>query len=303
MKQRRQGLLLAITALALSVSATACSGGSSGQSAEASSASSSAAAAKVVTHVMETSPADPHTILRPGAPVTGPIPAGSSSGTGTNAVVSAQSFDGVPKVGAVFFSVGGVVSAHYCTGSVVHSASGNLIVTAGHCIYDKLFAGWQNHVVFVPGYHDDIAPYGLWVATTAYVDAGWVNKQDADSDIAFLKVRKLGGGTQTLESLTGADTFTTWPGYENAVSVAAYPLGDSKPVGCATKTKKASDTQLELDCQGLPDGASGSPFIASGDRLVGVLGGYEQGGNTPNTSYSIYFTDKIAKIYRATAGS
>ncbi|MEZ0114598.1 V8-like Glu-specific endopeptidase [Catenulispora sp. EB89] len=300
MKHRRHGLLLAITALALSVSATACSGGSSGQSAEASSASSSAAAAaKVVTHVMETSPVDPHTILRPGAPGTGLIP----TGAGADGTVSAQSFDGVPKVGAVFFSVGGVVSAHYCTGSVVHSASGNLIVTAGHCVYDKLFAGWQNHVVFVPGYHDDIAPYGLWAATTAYVDAGWVNKEDPDSDIAFLKVRKVGGGTQTLESVTGADTFTTSPGYENAVSVAAYPLTASKPVGCANKTKKASDTQLELDCEGLPDGASGSPFIASGDRLVGVLGGYEQGGNTPNTSYSIYFTDKIAKIYLATAGS
>lgn len=299
MKHRRHGLLLAITALALSVSATACSGGSSGQSASASSASSSAAASKVVTHVMETQPVDPHTILRPGAPVTGPIP----TGAGADGKVSAQSFDGVPKVGAVFFSVGGVVSAHYCTASVVHSASGNLIVTAGHCVYDKLFAGWQNHVVFVPGYHDDIAPYGLWAATEAYVDAGWVNKQDPDSDIAFLKVRKVGGGTQTLESITGADTFTTWPGYENAVSVAAYPLTASKPVGCASKTKKASDTQLELDCTGLPDGASGSPFIASGDRLVGVLGGYEQGGNTPDTSYSIYFTDKIAKIYRATAGS
>ena len=54
---------------------------------------------------------------------------------------------------------------------------------------------------------------------------------------------------------------------------------------------------------GLPDGASGSPFIASGNRLVGLLGGFEQGGNTPDTSYSIYFTDRVAEIYRATAGS
>ena len=74
----------------------------------------------------------------------------------------------------MFFSVGGVVSAHYCTGSVVHSGSGDLIATAGHCVYDKLFGGWNNHIVFVPGYHDDIAPYGEWVATTAYVDNYWV---------------------------------------------------------------------------------------------------------------------------------
>lgn len=301
MKYRRHGLIAA-TALVLSMTATACHGGASAESvASASSASSSAAASKIVTHAMETSahPADPRTALRSGPPVTGPIP----DGVTTNGKTKAEPFDGVPKVGAVFFSVGGVVSAHYCTGSVVHSASGDLIVTAGHCVYNKLFGGWQNHIAFVPGYHDDVAPYGVWLATTAYLNAGWVAKQSPDSDIAFLKVRPSGGGTQTLESITGADTFTTWPGYQNGVMVAAYPLGASRPVGCSGTTKKYTGTQIELDCGGLPDGASGSPFIASGNRLVGVLGGYEQGGNTPDTSYSIYFSDEIAQIYRATAGS
>lgn len=326
MKYRRQGLLLASAALALSVTATACHGGSSADAAaSASSASTSAAMSKVVTHVMEPKPDDPHSVLRPGPPVTGPIPIGSPapskatpSPTPTSTAAAgltasatptvapgyiAQPFDGVPEVGAVFFGVGGVVSAHYCTASVVHSASGNLIVTAAHCVYNKLFGGWQDHVVFVPGYHDGIAPYGLWVATKAYMESGWLSKQDVDSDIAFLKVRQLGGGTQTLESVTGANTFTTWPGYDNTVSVAAYPLTASKPVGCQGETKKYSDTQLELNCGGLPDGASGSPFIASGNRLVGVLGGFEQGGNTANTSFSIYFTDRIAQVYRATATS
>lgn len=300
MKYRRLGLL-ASTALALSVSVTACHGGSSTQSAAASSAmsSSSEAAAKVVTHVMETSPEDPHTVLRPGPALTGSIPPGITTKGG----VTAQAFDGVPKVGAVFFSVGGVVSAHYCTGSVVHSKSGDLVATAGHCVYNKLFGGWNNHIVFVPGYHDDIAPYGVWVATTAYLDSGWIPKQNPDLDIAFLKLRKVGGGTQSLESATGADTFTVTPGYTNAISIASYPLTASRPLGCAATTKRYSDTQLELDCAGLPEGASGSPFIASGDRLVGVLGGYQQGGNSPTTSYSIYFSTRIAKIYEATARS
>jgi V8-like Glu-specific endopeptidase len=299
MKFRRHGLI-ASTVLALSVMATACDGGGSNARTPAESASSSeAAAAKVVTHVLEPKPDDPHSLLHPGPPLTGAIPAGTTA----NGKVSAQTFDGVPKVGAVFFGVGGVVSAHYCTGSVVHSGSGDLIVTAGHCVYNKLFGGWNNHIVFVPGYHDDTAPYGVWVATTAYLDSTWVARQNPDVDIAFLKVREVGGGTKTLESATGADTFSEAPGYTNAISIASYPLTAKKPVGCAATTKKYSDTQLELDCAGLPDGASGSPFIASGDRLVGVLGGYEQGGNSPTTSYSIYFSERIAKIYNATSGS
>ena len=61
MKHRRLGLL-ASTALAVSVLATACHGGSSAAKAAASSASSSAAASQVVTHVMESKPDDPHTV-------------------------------------------------------------------------------------------------------------------------------------------------------------------------------------------------------------------------------------------------
>ena len=299
MKYRRQGLL-ASTLLALSVMATAChSGEPSAEESAASSSSSEIAHATVVTHVMEPRPDDPRTLFRAGPPLTGSIPDGTTVGKKT----TAQPFDGVPKVGAIFFSVGGTVSAHYCTASVVHSASGDLIATAAHCVYDTLFGGWNNHVVFVPGYHDGIAPYGEWVATTAYVDSYWVSKQDPDVDIAFLKVRKIGGGSQTLESLTGADTFSEWPGYTNTINVASYPLMASRPVGCSGTTKKYSGTQLELDCGGLPDGASGSPFIASGNRLVGVRGGVQKGGNTPDTSYSVYFSERIAKIYWATAKS
>ena len=303
MKSRRRGLLasaaLALSAsVAVSLAATACHGASASQNAAATS-SDSAADAKVVTHVMETKPQDPRALLRSGPPLTGSIPAG----TVVNGKLTAQSFDGIPKVGAVFFSVGGVVSAHYCTGSVVHSGSGDLIATAGHCVYDKLFTGWNNHIVFVPGYHDDIAPYGEWVATTAYLDSKWVSSEDPDADIAFLKVRKVGGGTQNLESIVGADAFTESPDYANSISVVSYPLTASRPVGCAATTKKYTDTQQELDCAGLPEGASGSPFIASGNRLVGVLGGYEQGGSSPDTSYSIYFSSRIAKIYQATEGS
>jgi V8-like Glu-specific endopeptidase len=297
MKCRRHGLF-ASTTLVMLAALTACHAGSSAKGG-GSSDSVAPAAASVVTHVLEAKPDDPRTVFRSGPVGTAPIPTGQS----VNGKLTAQSFDGIPKAGAVFFSVGGVVSAHYCTGSVVHSPTGNLIVTAAHCVRNRIFGGWQDHIVFVPGYHDDIAPYGAWVATTAYLDSKWVASEDPDADIAFLSVRKVGGGSQSLESITGASTFTASPGYTNPVSVVSYPLTASRPVGCGAPTKKFSDTQLELDCAGLPEGASGSPFLASGDRLVGILGGYQQGGSSPDTSYSIYFTDRIAAIFKSATGS
>lgn len=297
MKHPRLGLFLV---LAVALTMTACRGGSSTKtSGEVGTESVAPAASSVVTHNLAGAKDEPHTLFRSGSAGTAPIPSGSA----VNGKLTAQAFDGIPKAGPLFLGVGGVASAHYCTASVVHSPSGNLIATAGHCVRNKIFGGWLDHILFVPGYHNDVAPYGVWVVTTAYLDSRWVGSESEDADIAFLTVRKAGGGSQTLESITGASTFTASPGFTNAVSVVSYPLTASRPLGCATSTTKFSATQLRLDCSGLPEGASGSPFLASGDRLVGVLGGYQQGGSTADTSYSIYFDDRTAAVYKAASGT
>lgn len=299
MTHRRRGLFVFAAVIGLAVAVTACRPASTAKTGGAQSLAPAApAASAVVTHALDAK-SDPHTRFRSGAAGTAPIPSGSAA----NGKLTARPFDGIPQAGALFLGVGGVASAHYCTASVVHSASGDLIATAAHCVRNKIFGGWLDHILFVPGYHDDIAPYGVWVATTAYLDSRWADTQNQDADIAFLAVRKAGGGSQTLESVTGAATFTASPGYTNAVSVASYPLTASRPVGCAATTSEFSATQLRLDCSGLPEGASGSPFLAAGNRLVGILGGYQQGGDTADTSYSSYFDDRIAAVFKAASGS
>jgi hypothetical protein len=67
--------------------------------------------------------------------------------------------------------------------------------------------------------------------------------------------------------------------------------------------------QLEFDCGGYTDGTSGGPFLASVNPLtgqgavIGVIGGYEQGGDTPQVSYSAMFGKNVAALYRtAVAG-
>ncbi|MFL6113552.1 MAG: trypsin-like serine peptidase [Catenulispora sp.] len=296
MTHRRRGLFVTVAVIGLALAGTACRPASTAKSSDTESIAP--AASTVVTHTLDAK-SDPHTVFRSGSAGTAPIP----SGLAASGKLTAQPFDGIPKAGALFLGVGGVASAHYCTASVVHSASGDLIATAAHCVRNKIFGGWLDHILFVPGYHNDIAPYGVWIATTAYLDSRWVDSQNQDADFAFLTVRKAGGGSQTVESITGASTFTASPGYTNAVSVVSYPLTASRPVGCATTTSEFSATQLRLDCSGLPEGASGSPFLAAGNRLVGVLGGYQQGGDTPDTSYSSYFDGRTAAVFKAASGS
>ena len=57
-------------------------------------------------------------------------------------------------------------------------------------------------------------------------------------------------------------------------------------------------------------GTSGSPWITRFDpvtrtgAIVGVIGGYQEGGDTPAVSYSAYLDSDIRKLYQeATAAS
>jgi V8-like Glu-specific endopeptidase len=232
--------------------------------------------------------------LAPGAP-----PTGTSSG----GVLTAQGFAGVPEVGALFIDAGDSIGIHYCTASVVSSAGGDMIVTAAHCVYGNGFGGFQNHLLFVPGFHDDSAPYGAWVATSAVVDRRWIDAADEDADVAFLTVRRVGSGSGTLESVTGGHKLRTDPEKTERVDVVAYPLGAEQPVSCSAPMTAYVATQLRFDCGGLPDGSSGAPFLAGDGAVVGVVGGYQQGGLTPEISYSSYFGADVARLYQAAVGA
>ena len=259
-----------------------------------------ASTSSVVIHTLASGSDDPPDIFKstPAGPASPP-----PSGTVSGGERSAQAFVGAPTVGAVFLGAGNVVSLHYCTASVVDSAAGDLIVTAAHCVYNSMFGGYQNHILFVPGYHDQTAPYGTWIATRAVLDQRWVASSDPDADVAFLTVRRVGGGGASLESATGANRLRSDPGYANDVDVIAYTLTAERPVSCDSRTSEQSATQLRFDCGGFADGSSGAPFLTIGGDLVGVLGGYEQGGDTPQTSYSSYFGTRILALYKAATGA
>ena len=237
------------------------------------------------------------------APASPPPPsalADAPSGTASGGALTAQAFPGVPSVGALFFDGGGTAALHYCSASVVHSEAGNLIVTAAHCVYGSTFNGYQDHILFVPGYHDGTAPYGTWVATSAVLDKRWIASSDPDADVAFLRVREVGGtGTATLESRTGAGRFKSEPSYTDTVDVIGYPFGAEEPVSCETPTARYSATQLLFNCGGFPDGTSGGPFLTADGSVEGVVGGYQQGGDTPQISYSSYFGAGVDALYRA----
>jgi V8-like Glu-specific endopeptidase len=220
--------------------------------------------------------------------------------------LDALTFQGVATVGALFFTDGTGLTSHYCSASVVHSATRDIVVTAAHCVYDASSGGYRYDIVFVPGYHAGEAPYGLWVPTRIVVDSQWTSSADPDHDVGFLVVARSGssGGASTIEDVTGANRIGISTGYHNLVEVVGYPGDLEAPVKCWNYTTELSATQLSWACGGYPDGTSGGPFLTDVDSrtgtgvVVGVIGGYEQGGDTPDVSYSTYFGPSVQALYQ-----
>jgi hypothetical protein len=103
----------------------------------------------------------------------------------------------LPKTtGKVFFYRDG--HPYWCSGTSVQSHYHNLVATAGHCVYntdddDHVLDHW----VFVPGYYQGKAPWGIYAAKAAYVHYDFDVYEDFDRDYGFvsvyngLKVRKV----------------------------------------------------------------------------------------------------------------
>jgi len=220
-------------------------------------------------------------------------------------------FNGSPAVGALFTASGGKLTRHFCTASVVHSPSGNLLVTAAHCMHGRSLTP-TGHVIFAPQYHGGRFPFGTWPVTAKYVDSRWSRYRNPNDDVAFLTV----SGSGSLEARTGAETLTTgWQPPLN-VTVIGYPDTRSWPIRCSAPARAFDPgklRQMVFDCDGYRDGTSGGPFLAEvrkktgAGRLVGLIGGYETGGRSPNISYSPQLGSRIQNLYdtavkAATAG-
>jgi hypothetical protein len=168
-------------------------------------------------------------------------------------------------------------------------------------------------VVFAPGYHDGTFPYGTWAVRATYVDSAWRGGQSPGDDVAFLVAGQPGS---RIQEQTGAETLMIGEPSQ-MVRVIGYPDGGNEPIACTARARDFDQArQMVFDCDDYTNGTSGGPFLAHVDArtgegwLIGVIGGYQQGGDTADISYSPRFSAAVHDLYRtataageATAGS
>jgi V8-like Glu-specific endopeptidase len=203
------------------------------------------------------------------------------------------------RVGALFS--GGTSGDHFCTASVVASPGKDLLITAAHCLSAGHGAGYRQDIVFIPDYRDGQAPAGVWSVHKLLVAPQWLSSADPDLDVGFVILDAHDG--HNIQDILGANQLTTDTGYRYLVRVTGYPDSANAPITCRTWTTEQSATQLRFTCGGFTGGTSGSPWVTRFDPLsrdgtiVGVIGGYQQGGDTAAVSYSSYLGAAVQHLY------
>jgi V8-like Glu-specific endopeptidase len=210
-----------------------------------------------------------------------------------------KAFSGTPAVGALFTTSAGRLGQHFCTASVINSPAGDLAITAAHCV-----TGVSGTIGFVPGFDNGSTPYQIWTVTKIYVDHAWSSSASVDDDFAILRVSQPGKSVP-IEDVTGAEQLATGtPASRQQVEVIGYPNTTNQPITCRNWLKEPMAGQLEFDCGGYTDGTSGGPFLSEVNPktgqglLIGVIGGYQQGGDTPQVSYSSVLGASAAALYK-----
>ncbi|MFD8781753.1 trypsin-like serine peptidase [Kitasatospora sp. NPDC059599] len=224
-----------------------------------------------------------------------------------------RSFDGIPQVGAFFWTDAGG-TGRSCSGSVVRSPGRDLVLSAGHCLSGYSGTSPKRHLGFVPQYHDGLAPFGVFPVRTngvhvpqEYYDRG--PHAGAAYDFGFA-VTEAGQDGRRIQDAVGAVELLTDSGYVHApVRMIGYPSRAQKPLECLGRTTRwvgddpaDPGTFQRIACDGFVSGTSGAPMLVpwpGGWAVIGVIGGYHIGGNTPQVSYSAYFGSAARALYDA----
>lgn len=195
------------------------------------------------------------------------------------------------RVGALFL---GDTTTHTCSGSVLSSTSGDLILTAAHCLLDGV------DTTFVPGFGEGGGD--TWHVDAVYLDPRWISEQDPQADYAIVRVTG-GSGASLLAAADGGLSLGSAPAPGSPVTVTGYPMGDGGgPLACRGATERSPQGFPSLACAGLTDGFSGAPWV-SGSTVTGLVGGLDGGGCDDDVSYSPHFDDRIVRLLaRAEAG-
>ncbi|MEV4888374.1 hypothetical protein AB0K48_03150 [Nonomuraea sp. NPDC055795] len=257
---------------------------------------------------------------RPGQ--TAPQSAGSGKSQNVN----------LPKtIGKVFF-VDASGKYRWCSATSIQSNYRNVVSTAAHCVYDTdgnrdVMDRW----VFVPGYYQGKAPFGIYVGKQAFTHYDFTTYEDYDRDYAFVTVyngighngKKFVDAGRLGDNVGGQGISWNQPSGKPVRAFgypyAPHPDGNKVYSGVTPKTcygpttgKKVGASWLKIDehvglkCAVTP-GYDGGPWLKnySNAKRLGYVNGVtstfadQDGNDRIDWITSPYFDGETADVYNA----
>jgi hypothetical protein len=188
----------------------------------------------------------------------------------------------------------------------------SVVFTAGHCVNDRGPRRWfDRDWIFVPGYHDGVRPFGVFVAKWLGATPEWVDEESTNADVGAAVVSRNEKG-QRLTGAVGGYEIAFGRSPRQAFDIHGYPAeapfdGTSQRLCAGTpflghdfiSFLQPGPLNLAVECE-LTGGASGGGWTIEGDVLNGVTSyGY---GDEPVAVFGPYFGGAVRDLYGRASG-
>jgi V8-like Glu-specific endopeptidase len=215
--------------------------------------------------------------------------------------------------GKVFFTIPGF-GDFLCSGTVVRSGGRNLVLTAGHCVYDDISRQFATNWMFAPGFRDGRKPFGEWVARHLATTAQWRSGGDLRYDVGIAVMHRDPNG-RGVQDAVGARAIAFDQPRDQLYRAFGYPAQGRFSGGrlqrCDSPYRGADGDfdpprPMRIDCD-MAGGSSGGGWVADGRLVVSVTSyGYECLPLLPcperDRLFGPYFGPTIEALYHANHG-
>jgi hypothetical protein len=215
--------------------------------------------------------------------------------------------------GKVFLTIPGF-GDFLCSGTVVRSGGRNLVLTAGHCVYDDISGQFATNWMFAPGFRDGRRPFGEWVGRQLATTSQWRSNGDLRYDVGVAVVDRDPNG-RGVQDAVGALAIAFDQPRDQFYRAFGYPEQgrfDGQRLQRCDSPYRGADREFDpprpmrIDCE-MGGGSSGGGWVAPGRVVVSVTSyGYECLPLLPcperDRLFGPYFGGAIEALYRANHG-
>jgi V8-like Glu-specific endopeptidase len=198
-----------------------------------------------------------------------------------------------------------------CSGTSVNAPNMSVVITAAHCVNGGRPGSWYNqNWIFVPGYHDGVRPFGVFVAKWLGTTVGWLDGDSENADVGAAVVSRNERGQRLGAAVGGygiAWNLSPHQDFDIHGYPAELPFDGATQRLCSGTPFLAHDVlsflfsgplNLGVTCA-VTGGASGGGWTIHGNVLNSVTDyGYP---DDPFTDFGPYFGDGVRDLYRRAA--